>query len=308
METPAKSRIAITGASGLVGRRLCSLLTAAGHQVIPVRRDASSASAQWNVDTGAITFPGDQSIDTLIHLAGYNVAQRWTARVKKLIWDSRVPATEKLCTFLSNLPAEKRPRSLISASAIGIYGSRADELLTEDSPLASKGQGFLSDVCLAWEAATRPAADAGIRVAHVRVGVVLSKEGGALAKLATPVKLCLGGPVGPGTQFMPWISNTDLCRLFACLAVSPDFRGTVNGVGPAPVRQHEFTRTLGKILHRPTVFPMPTFMVKLFFGQMGVEALLSSLRVIPAHLPAGFTFEHTTLESAIRAELNRPAS
>jgi uncharacterized protein (TIGR01777 family) len=197
---------------------------------------------------------------------------------------------------------------VIAASAIGIYGDRGDELLTESSPPAEKGSSFLADTCLAWEAATRPAEDAGIQVAHVRIGIVLAREGGALAKLATPTKLGLGGPVGKGSQFMPWISLTDLARLLAFLATQSDFTGPINGVGPAPVRQRDFMRTLGKVLHRPTVFPLPAFMVKMVFGQMGEEMLLSSLRVISQKMPADFAFEHATLEQAMRAELGLPAS
>ena len=300
----------MTGASGLIGRRVSALLKERGHGVLPVQRvsmgTASAAAAAWNVQTGELLqSAGARPIDVLLHLAGRSVAQRWSAKVKREVWDSRIPATEKLCAFLATMPPEKRPRTLVTASAIGIYGNRGDELLTEDSALAEKGAGFLGDICLAWEAATRAAEGAGIRVVHVRIGVVLAKDGGALAKLAKPAKLGLGGPVGKGTQFMPWISLTDLSRLLVAVAESPDARGPVNGVGPAPARQHEFMRTLGKVLHRPAFFPLPSFVVKIVFGQMGEEMLLSSLRVIPTKLPTGFAFEHPTLEAALRAELRR---
>jgi uncharacterized protein (TIGR01777 family) len=163
----------------------------------------------------------------------------------------------------------------------------------------------MADICREWEAATQPAEDAGIRTIHPLIGVVLSKEGGALQKLTTPTKLFLGGPVGKGTQFMPPISLTDLTRLLAHLATSnPDLRGPINAVLPTPVRQHEFMRTLGTLLHRPTVFPLPAFMVKLAFGKMGEEALLSSLRVIPTRIPKDFTFLHPTLADALKAELH----
>jgi uncharacterized protein (TIGR01777 family) len=294
------TRIAITGASGLVGKRLASDLRAAGHTVFELRRGAGEAG--WNVATGEIFTPAPT--DTLIHLAGRNIATRWTAGVKKEIWDSRVPATEKLATFLATLPIDCRPRLLISASAIGIYGDRGDEVLTEDSPIAPAGQSFMADTCRGWEAATKPAADAGMRVIHPRIGIVLAKNGGALAKLMTPTKLFLGGPVGRGTQWMPPISLTDLSRLLIYLAtVDTTLAGPVNAVMPNPVRQHEFMRSLGHMLHRPTVFPLPSFMVKLAFGQMGAEALLSSLRVIPTRIPAGFVFQHPTLDAALRAEL-----
>jgi uncharacterized protein (TIGR01777 family) len=244
-------------------------------------------------------------VEVVVHLAGRSVAGRWSAKVKREIRESRVPATEKLCGFLARMPAELRPRVLIAASAVGIYGDRGDEVLTEASAVAEKGDSFLADVCMAWEAVTGAAKEAGIRVVTMRLGVVLSQEGGALAKMAGPVKWGLGGPVGAGTQFMPWISRTDLCRLIMWAAADDGVIGVVNGVGPAPVRQHEWVRTLGKVLRRPTVFPLPTFMVKAAFGQMGVEVLLSSLRVIATKRPAGFAFEQGTLEGAIRAELGK---
>jgi uncharacterized protein (TIGR01777 family) len=300
---PSSLTFAITGATGLVGKRLSADLRAAGHTVHELRRGTGPAT--WNVDTGEIVTPGP--VDVVIHLAGRNIATRWTARARKEIWDSRVPATQKLAAFLATLPAGRRPGLLLSASAVGIYGNRGDEVLTEDSPLPPPGQMFMADICREWEAATAPAEAAGIRVIHPRIGIVLAKDGGALAKLATPTKLLLGGPVGKGTQWMPWISLTDLSGLLIHLATAaPDARGPVNAAAPppgGPVRQHEFMRTLGRVLHRPTVFPLPAFMVKLAFGQMGNEALLSSLRVVPARLPAGFRFEHSTLEAAIRAEL-----
>jgi uncharacterized protein len=300
MSTQQKLSIAVTGGSGLVGKRVCDAARQAGHAAWPLSRSAG-ADARWNVETGEIAVPG--RMDALIHLAGRSVADRWSDKVKREVWDSRVPATEKLCAFLTKMPAETRPGTLIAASAIGIYGDRGDEVLTEDSPVAAKGTSFLADVCEAWEAATKPASDAGIRVVHVRIGIVLARDGGALAKLRTPTKLGLGGPVGKGTQFMPWISLTDLSRLLVHLATEIAFAGVINGVGPNPVRQHEFMRALGKVLHRPTVFPLPSFMVKLAFGQMGQEMLLSSMRVISNRMPKVFTFQHTTLEGAMRGEL-----
>ena len=303
--------MAITGSTGLIGRRVTALLQADGHHVFGLQRPksmapsvASSTAATWDPSTGQIVTPSP--INVLIHLAGRNVATRWTVRAKREIRDSRVAATEKLCTFLASLPIDQRPQRLISASAVGIYGSRGDEVLTEDSTPAAPGSSFLADVCLGWEAATRPAADAGIRVSHLRIGVVLAKEGGALAKLATPTKLGLAGPVGPGSQFIPWISLTDISRLIVHLALSEAPPPVVNGVSPAPERQRHFIRNLANLLHRPAVFPLPSFMVKLAFGQMGAETLLASLRVIPAKIPAEFTFAHSSLEQAICAELRLP--
>jgi len=282
------------------------MLAGAGHTVFAVRRAAAGGGkardAQWDVQTGRIEFPGP--VDVLVHLAGRSISSRWSAKVKKEVFESRGPATQRLCEFLAQAPADTRPRALICASAIGIYGDRGDEVLTENSAPAAEGASFMSDVCRAWEAATRPAEEAGIQVVHVRVGVVLARDGGALAKMLLPTKLGLAGPVGRGTQYMPWISLTDISRLLMRLATAREpLVGVINGVGPAPVRQHEFIRTLGKVVHRPTVFPMPGFVVKLLFGQMGAELLLGSLRVMSTRLPAGFTFEHETLEAAIRGEL-----
>jgi uncharacterized protein (TIGR01777 family) len=301
---PEKLCVAVTGATGLIGLRLCQMLADEGHKPLPISRwetHAAAGGATWDVDSGTITFP--EKVDVLVHLAGRSIAARWSSKLKRELWDSRIPATEKLCNYLAKLPTQQRPRLLIAASAVGIYGNRGDEVLTEDSATAPQGAGFLSDLCRAWEAATHAANAAAIRVIHLRTGVVLAGGGGALAKLATPTKLGLGGPVGPGTQFLPWISLTDICRLIISAARSDTFGGILHAVGPAPVRQHEFMRTLGKVLHRPTVFPLPTLMVKLMFGQMGEEVLLASQRVLPTKLPAGFAFTHTTLEAALRAEM-----
>jgi uncharacterized protein len=235
-----------------------------------------------------------------VHLAGRTVGTRWTKRVRQEIWDSRVPATRQLCGYLASLPPEKRPRTLIAASAVGVYGSRGDELLTEATP-PDTGAGFLVDVARNWEAATDPATSAGIRVVTLRLGHVLAGEGGILGKLATPVKWGVGGPVGSGMQWMPWIARSDLCRLIVRTITDDSLSGVMNAVGPAPVRQIEFIRTMGKALHRPTVFPLPAFLVKLIFGQMGREALLGSQRVVATRLPADFTYNFPTLEGAIRA-------
>lgn len=306
-----KLRFAVTGATGLVGRKLCAMLAQQGHTVWGLKRATvanvrGTASqplhATWNVETGQILTP--EPADVIVHLAGRNVAARWSQRVQREVWDSRVPATEKLCGHLAQLPANHRPRALIAASAIGIYGDRGEEVLTEDSAVAEKGRWFLADVCRAWEAATRPAEDAGIRVVHLRISVVLAREGGALAKMAGPVKWGLGGPVGSGMQWMPWISSTDVCRLILAAAQDEQARGPINAATNTPVRQHEFMRVLGKVLHRPTIFPLPGFMVKLAFGQMGREVLLGSSRVIGTKLPAGFTFGQPSLEQVMRAEFS----
>jgi uncharacterized protein (TIGR01777 family) len=295
-----KLGVAITGASGLVGRGLVGALRERGHMVFPLSRGGGDNS--WDVATGEIRTSG--KVDVMVNLAGRNIATRWTAKAKKEIWESRVTATRKMCEFLAKMPADRQPGLLVSASATGIYGDRADEVLTEDSAIAPQGKMFLSDICRGWEAATKPAEEGGIRVIHVRLGVVLSREGGVMKKMRTPVKLGLAGPVGKGTQWMPWISRTDLERLLVRLVEGTQERGIINAVAGS-VRQHTFMRTLGNILHRPTVFPMPGFLVKLVFGQMGREVLLGSQRVEAKRLPAGFVMQHPTLEGAIRAELGR---
>jgi uncharacterized protein (TIGR01777 family) len=213
-----------------------------------------------------------------------------------------VDATRVLAGGIAAMAAEVRPKLLVSASAIGIYGDRGNEPLTETSAIARPRASFLSDVCRGWEEATKAAEEAGIRVIHVRLGVVLSREGGALAKMLLPTKLGLGGPVGTGLQWMSWISLTDVVGLLAGLVESEGFSGVVNAVA-GTVRQHEFMRTLGHVLHRPTVFPMPGFMVKMAFGQMGQEVLLASQRVSMTRDLAGFALADTTLETAVRKEL-----
>jgi uncharacterized protein (TIGR01777 family) len=295
-------RVAITGATGLVGKSLTVRLRELGHTPIGLRRGGGEGA--WDVATGQIQIAG--GFDALVHLAGRNVAARWTAKVRREVWESRVTATEKLCEFLSHLPDGQRPKTLISASAIGIYGDRGDRVLTEESDPAPEGSSFLADVCRGWEAATRAAEAAGIRVVHARIGVVLAKEGGALAKLTTPTKFGLGGPVGKGTQFLSWILLADVAGMLGALLQDDAARGPVNLVAGA-TRQHEFMRTLGRVLHRPTVFPMPRLLVKLAFGRMGEEVLLGSQRVVCGRPPAAFKFQHLQLEDAMRAALGRPA-
>ncbi|MGN6368694.1 MAG: TIGR01777 family oxidoreductase [Phycisphaerae bacterium] len=304
MSEPARQlRVAVTGASGLIGKRVVEDLRKGGHVVYPLRREgAASGEATWNTETGAFSTP--EPADVVLHLAGKSVATRWTPRARAEIQESRVQATEKLSRFLAGMGAAERPRLFLSASAVGIYGSRGEEVLTEASPPAPAKASFLADVCRGWEAATKPAEEAGIRVIHLRFGVVLAKEGGALAKMLLPTMLGLAGPIGPATQFMPWISLADVSRLVRFLMETDSgVAGPVNVVSPNPVRQHEFMRTLAAVLHRPAVFPMPSAVVKLLFGQMGEETLLASQRVLPTRIPEGFRFEHPTLEAALRAEL-----
>lgn len=296
--------VAVTGATGLIGKRVCGVLGREGCRVWRVRRSgAGGGAAEWEVDTGRLRLPG--RAEAIVHLAGRSVGVRWTTRVKQEIWESRVTATEKLCRYLAELPIGERPGVLVCASAVGIYGDRGEEVITEESAVAGEGTSFLADVCRGWEAAARPAEEAGIRVVKVRLGVVLAAEGGALAKMARVVKWGLGGPVGSGGQFMPWVSLTDAAGLIMRCVSDEGVRGVVNGVGPQPVRQREFMRVLGKVLHRPVVFPLPAFMVKAVFGQMGQEVLLASSRVVAGRLLGGFEMKYKTVEEAVRGELGR---
>jgi uncharacterized protein (TIGR01777 family) len=291
--------IAVTGATGLVAGNLIPFLTTAGHSVVPVARSAKNNDAiQWNPATGELK--NYRRTDTFIHLAGKSVTARWTKKSKQEILDSRVSATEKLCRTLAALPDSQRPRRIIAASAIGFYGDRGEEVLTESSAPGTKG--FFPQICTQWELATKPASDAGIQVVHLRIGVALTPQGGALAKLATPTKLGLAGPLGSGRQWFPWIAMEDLIGLIHHVAMQDQSR-VINAVAPNPVRQREFARTFAKILRRPAVMPMPAFVVRMIFGQMGREAILASTRVIPENKPADFGFLYPDLEPALRAEL-----
>jgi hypothetical protein len=214
-----------------------------------------------------------------------------------------VEGTGLLSTVLARL--EQPPKVLVCASAIGIYGDRGSEELTETSP---PGTGFLADVCQAWEASADSARQAGIRVVHLRFGMILARAGGALAKMLTPFKLGAGGRLGSGRQYMSWISLSDVIAAIRHCLDHAELEGPVNTVAPSPVTNTEFTKTLGHVLHRPTIFPMPAFAVKTVFGEMGEELLLASARVLPTRLPsAGFSFQHPLLEDALRHELSKPA-
>jgi uncharacterized protein (TIGR01777 family) len=237
-----------------------------------------------------------------VHLAGANItAGRWTASRKELIRSSRVDSTRLLCETLAGL--EPRPSVLIAASAIGFYGDRGDAVMTEEH---RAGSGFLAEVCRAWEDATSAAREAGIRVVNLRIGVVLAAAGGALAKMLTPFKLGLGGRLGTGRQYMSWIALDDLVGMIHHLLFADDLSGPVNAVAPNPVTNAEFTKALGRVLRRPTIFPVPVPIVRLAFGEMGRELLLAGARVEPAKVrESGFEFGHPRLEEALRHELDR---
>ena len=293
--------VAITGSTGLIGSALVPRLTSRGHGVVRlVRRTPAIASAErlarWNPDTGAVE-PGLDGVDAVVHLAGESVAGgRWTEARKRRIRESRVPPTRKLCETLARQPTP--PRVLLCASAIGYYGNRGDQVLREES---APGAGFLPDVCREWEAAAEPAVRRGIRVVHLRIGLVLSPKGGALAAMLPVFRLGLGGPVGSGAQWMSWIGMDDTLGAILHALMNEALAGPVNLVAPAPVTNREFARTLARVLRRPAIFPFPAFAARLVFGQMADELLLASARVEPARLQAtGYAFRDATLEGALR--------
>jgi hypothetical protein len=292
-------RIAITGASGFVGSAAGQDLARAGPDVVRLVRTAAGApgTAAWNPATGELD-AALGPVDAVIHLAGENIAAgRWTAARKQAIADSRGPATERLCRHLAALP--HRPSTLISASAVGIYGDCGDDELDEDS---RPGTGFLADVGRAWEDATRPARDAGIRVVNLRIGMVLDPAGGALGKMLPPFRLGLGGPLGGGRQWVSWITRADLLRVLHFALAHEELRGPVLAVAPEPVTNRDFTRALGQALRRPAVLPAPAFALRLLLGEMADALLLSSQRCLPRRLlQAGFAFEQPALGPALAA-------
>ena len=292
-------KVLLSGSSGLVGSALGRSLTSDGHEVMRlVRRAASSADERtWDPARGEVAADAFDGIDAVVHLAGENIAaRRWNPSQKERIRHSRVAGTRALCEALAGAPSV--PETLVCASAIGIYGDRGGELLTEDS---SHGSGFLAEVCADWEAATEPAAQAGVRVVLVRFGVVLSPDGGALAKMLLPFRMGAGGRVGGGAQLMSWIALDDAVRVLEHALAQGSLRGPVNAVSPHPVTNAQFTRALGRALRRPTIFPMPAAVARLAFGEMANELLLASQRVQPRALEqSGFTFEHPELEGALR--------
>ncbi len=293
--------ILVTGASGMVGTDLTRRLSAEGHDVTPLKRGAAANAGQptWDPAEKRIDLVGGPW-DAVVHLAGENIAAgRWTEKLKQSIRDSRVVGTRLLCEALAKL--DMKPSVLVCASAVGYYGDRGEAVMSDDSSI---GEGFLPTVCREWEEAADPARDAGIRVAHMRIGVVLGREGGALAKMLTPFKLGVGGVLGDGKQYMSWISLTDVSRAIVHAIKTESLSGPVNTVAPEAVTNRTFTKTLGSVLKRPTIFPMPAFAAKLAFGEMAEALLLSSTRATPNRLESsGFDFEHATLETALRSIL-----
>ncbi len=295
-------KVMVTGATGLVGSQLVPLLQKDGHEVITLTRRSPRHAQERQWDPANSLPPGTlDGIEAIIHLAGENIGDsRWTAAKKQRIRDSRVIGTRNLATAAAHQGG--LVKVFICASAIGYYGDRGSEVLTEDS---SAGTGFLPDVCREWEAATGPARDAGIRVVNLRLGVVLSKVGGALAKMLLPFKLCVGGIVGSGRQYWSWLTVDEAAQMFRFALQNNGLNGPVNAVAPQPVTNLEFTKALGSVLHRPTIFPLPAFMARLVLGEMADDLILGSTRVVPQRLQAaGYTFQHPEIQDALASTVN----
>ena len=289
--------IAITGATGMVGRALSSSLHAGGHEVVPVSRRRIPGGVLWDPEHGEIDAGGLEGVDAAVHLAGENLAAgRWSDSVKRRIWESRVRGTGILSAALAS--RSRLPRVLVSASAIGYYGHRhADEWLDETMPA---GDDFLAHLCAAWEAAADPARAAGIRVVHPRIGLILSPDGGALARMVPPFRLGLGGRLGTGSQWMSWIAIDDVVAGLLHAITSTALAGPVNFAAPEPVRNVAFTRTLAAVLRRPAILPLPAPVLRMVFGEMADVTLLASLRVSSERLVAsGFRFRFPALGGAL---------
>jgi len=296
-------RVAVTGSHGLIGGALVPLLTTGGHQVKRLVRDRpGDDDLLWDPDNGSFDLSALEGYDAVVHLAGENIAAgRWTAERKMRIRDSRVVGTRHLCEALSHLAAP--PKVLVSASAIGIYGDRGDETLDEQSPA---GKGFLADVTQDWEAAAEPAVAAGIRTVLMRLGMVLCPRGGALSKMLTLFRVGAGGVVGGGRQIVSWIARNDAAGAIYHLLMTDRLSGPVNVVSPQLVTNASLTKTLGRVLSRPTVLPLPRSAARLAFGEFADEVLLASTRVKPRRLlETGYTFRHTDLEDALRNMLGQ---
>ncbi|MBT8329793.1 MAG: TIGR01777 family oxidoreductase [Desulfofustis sp.] len=290
--------ILITGASGLVGGGLVQHLTAAGHDTFSLQRNKNQAGSFWKFDQ--LQVAGSHQIDAVVHLAGENIATgRWTQAKKKKIITSREEGTKQLAQFCTGL--EIKPRVFFSASAIGYYGDRGSETVDET---ATSGTNFVAEVCRAWEQAAQPAAEVGIRVVFGRIGMVLSGRGGTLPTMLPSFKLGIAGVVGRGTQYISWVQLEDLITMIEFILTHDEIEGPVNLVAPAAVTNREFTKTLGKVLKRPTVLNMPAFAARTVFGQMADELILSSTRVLPSVLMRnGYVHRYANLEAAIRASL-----
>ncbi len=297
-------KVLVTGSSGLIGSALVPLLTASGHEVARARRSEpapGTSDVAWDPQKGYLDAMALDGLDAVVHLAGESISGRWTSGKKRRILDSRVRGTRLLSETLASL--DRPPRALVAASAVGYYGDRGQEELTEES---GAGAMFLSEVCRQWEAATQPAEEKGTRVVKLRFAPVLSAAGGALVQLLTPFRLGLGGVIGSGRQYMSWIAIDDAIGAIEHALATASLEGAVNAAAPNPVTNREFTKTLGRVLGRPTVVPLPALAARLLFGDVADELLLASQRVLPAKLQAsGYQFRFPDVEDALRHLLGR---
>lgn len=297
--------IGITGSTGMIGQALTARLEAAGHRVTALHRGPGErfapGDAAWDPASGWIADGALDGCDAVVHLAGASIGEgRWTEGRKRVLWDSRVPATRLLVDHLGMLP--NPPRALISVSAVGYYGDRGEAILDED---AGAGEGFLPELVTAWETEARRAEEHGIRVVTPRLGVVLTTEGGALPRMLTPIKFGVGGPLGSGKQWIPWVTLTDVLRAFEFL-LEHEERGAFNVVAPQAVRNKDFIKAVARELGRPWFFPTPGFGLRLLLGQAADELLLLSQHIVSDRLQAaGFEFAHPTLDAALPAVLDR---
>jgi uncharacterized protein (TIGR01777 family) len=296
-------KVLVTGSSGLIGSALIESLTANGHEAIRLLRTAFAEGLPfWDPENGVIDLGDVTGVDAVVHLAGYSIANgRWNERTKARILDSRVRGTKLLAEFFAE--SAHKPHVIVSASGVGAYGECGEDVVDERSEF---GKGFLADVARQWEESTAPAVKAGIRVVNIRLGIVLSASGGALKKMLLPFKMGLGGVIGSGKQYMSWVSIDDVAKMIQYVMANDSMRGPVNLVSPTPVSNYEFTKTLGRALHRPTVFRMPAFVACLAFGEMAKELLLSSTRAMPKKLmDTGYQFRHSELEEAFKYLLGK---
>lgn len=292
-----KRRIAVSGASGLVGRALTRALVERGDEVWPlVRREAGAGEIRWDPARGELDAGALSAVDSVVHLAGESIAAgRWSTERKRRIRESRVDGTRLLAHALAQLPSG--PRTLVCASATGYYGERGAEPCVEDDP---PGEGFLAQVCREWEDAAEPARAAGLRTVHLRIGMVLSLEGGALDRMLPLFRWGLGGPLGSGEQYWNWVSRDDLTRIFLVALDDATLDGAVNAVAPQPLSSRDFAHELGHALHRPALLPAPAFALRLIMGEMADALLLTSTRAVPQRLlDRGFSFEDATLAGAL---------
>jgi uncharacterized protein (TIGR01777 family) len=300
-------RVTVSGATGLIGSRLVTRLRERGAEITVLSRDPERAQAKlavpavrWNPASEPAPSAAISGRDAIIHLAGENVAQRWSESAKRAIRDSRVDGTRQLLEGLRTLAEDTRPGVLVSSSAIGYYGSHGEEPLDEDS---APGSGFLAETCAEWEAESQRATELGMRVVQIRTGVVLDRDGGALAQMLRPFRLGVGGPIAGGAQYMSWIHPDDLIGLILAAIESEDWSGPLNATAPEPVSNREFSHVLGRALHRPAVIPIPALGLRALYGEMA-EIVTGGARVLPAKaLVLGFRFVHPHLPEALEDAL-----